>query len=208
MQLTRLFRRCAQDSYLITVIGRDRTHYRRKHESNANARRSGVAGRTVIRWPSNCACPRNAAAQARGLWKQTQYEGQSGSPEEVEIIYQCADEASDKKMQEMAMEMAACTEEPMKRKGNTLVGRNVCTIMGSKVTTDYVITGDLNSKYRIESRSNHDPPLFGQSEGRSVLVAEWQGQCKPGQKPGDMIVQGDDGENTVNMKALPRMAIS
>lgn len=137
-----------------------------------------------------------------GLWKQTQYEGEKGDGQQPEVVYQCADEASDKQLQEMAKKMASCTEEPLKRKGNTMVGRNTCQIMGSKVTTDYVITGDMKTEYRVESRSKHEPPLFGKSQNKSVLVAEWQGPCKPGQKPGDMISQGEDGEETVNMNDL------
>lgn len=137
-----------------------------------------------------------------GLWKQTQHESQNGGSEQVEVIYQCADQASDKKMHQLAKEMGSCTEEPLKRKGETLAGRSVCNLMGSKVAVDYVITGDMDSEYRVETRSKIEPPLFNQSGGRSVLVAQWQGPCKPGQNPGDMIVQGDGGEETLNMNAL------
>lgn len=131
-----------------------------------------------------------------GLWKQTQYDG--GKTQEAEVIYQCVDAASDKKLWDMAKGMGSCTGEPLKRKGKTMVGQNTCEVMGSKVTTDFVITGDMNSEYRIESQSKHEPPLFGQSHTKTLVVAEWQGPCKPGQKPGDMVVQGEE-ESTINI---------
>src|SRR5690554_3139563 len=84
-----------------------------------------------------------------GLWKQTQYEGEKGSAQQPEVSFQCSDEASDQKLRDMAKQMASCKEEPLKRKGDTMVGRNSCQIMGSKVTTEYTITGDTETKYRV-----------------------------------------------------------
>lgn len=135
-----------------------------------------------------------------GLWKQTQYEGKSSQPGEV--VYQCVDAATDEKFRDMARNMASCTEDPVTRKGDTLVGRSVCQIMGAKVTTDYVISGNMKTEFRIESRSTHEPPLFGQSHSESVTVAEWLGPCKPGQKPGDMIIEKDGETETLNLENL------
>lgn len=135
-----------------------------------------------------------------GLWKQTQYEGKNS--QESEVVYQCVDEASDEKFRAMAKNVAACTEEPLKRKGNTMVGRNVCQLMGSKVTTEYVISGNMKTEFRIDSRSRHEPPLFGQAQSETVILAEWQGPCKPGQKPGDMIIEEDGETGTVSMEDL------
>lgn len=138
-----------------------------------------------------------------GLWKQTQYEGRDA--QKTDVIYQCVDEASEKQFQAMAKQMAGggkCTEESTKRKGSTLVGRSVCQIMGSKVTHDYVVSGNMKTEFRVESRSKYDPPLFGEALNESVILAEWQGPCKPGQKPGDMIVEGEDSTETVSMEDM------
>lgn len=142
-----------------------------------------------------------------GLWKQTQYEGNNAQA--AEVIYQCVDEASDEKFRAMAKQMATCTEEPVKRKGNTMVGRSVCKMMGVKVTTDYVISGNMETEFRIDSRSTNEPPLFGVAQSETVILAEWQGPCKPGQKPGDMILEQDGETTTVNvyeMGNLPEMS--
>jgi len=138
-----------------------------------------------------------------GLWKQTQYEGKDAQT--AEVIYQCVDEASDEKFRAMAKKMASCTEEPVKRKGNTMVGRNVCQVMGSRVTTEYVISGNMKTEFRIDSRSTHEPPLFGQAQSETVILAEWQGPCKPGQKPGDMIIEEDGETGTLSMEDLENL---
>lgn len=135
-----------------------------------------------------------------GLWKHTQYEGKSA--QETEVVYQCADQASDAAYRETARKMASCTEEPVQRKGGTLAGRNTCEVMGSRVTTEYVISGDMKTEYRIESRSTHEPPLFGVAQSETVVVAQWQGPCRPGQKPGDMIIAEDGEVSSVSLEQL------
>lgn len=141
-----------------------------------------------------------------GLWKQIHYEGKQIREPDV-VMYQCVDESSDKALRDAAMGMhgGVCQEEEIKRQGNTLVGRNVCQISGSKVTTDYVVSGNLKTEYRVDSRSRNVPPLFGEAESESVILAEWQGACKPGQKPGDMMFEEDGEVRTVSMEDLGNM---
>lgn len=138
-----------------------------------------------------------------GLWKQIQYEGKE--TQAGEVVYQCVDEASDERFRAMASKMASCTEEPVRKKGNTLVGSNVCQVMGSKVTTEYVISGNMKTEFRIDSRSTHEPPLFGQAQNETVLVAEWQGPCKPGQKPGDTFIQEGGETATISMDEMENL---
>lgn len=138
-----------------------------------------------------------------GLWKQTHYEGkQTKEPESV--VYQCVDEASEKAMREAGMNMSGvtCSEDVLQKKGDTLVGRSVCQIAGSQITTDYVISGNFNTRYRVESHSRNEPPLFGEAQSESVILAEWQGACKPGQKPGDMIIEEDGQTHTINLNDM------
>ena len=140
-----------------------------------------------------------------GLWKQTHYEGKQ-TQEPDTVVYQCVDEATDAKFRAMSRQMAgSCTQDEMTRQGNTLAGRNVCQLMGSKVTTEYVVSGNMKTEFRIDSRSKNEPPLFGAAESESVVLAEWQGPCKPGQKPGDMIYEEDGETGTVSMEDLGNM---
>ena len=126
-----------------------------------------------------------------GLWKESMFEGKSAEKPDS-VAYQCVDESSDRRLREMAKKMNACEEGPTVRRGNRITGSNVCRIAGSKVTTEYVITGNMKTEFRVQARSRHEPPLFGTAENETLTVSEWQGPCKPGQKPGD-IVFSDDG---------------
>lgn len=137
-----------------------------------------------------------------GLWKHTQYEGNDRS--DVQVVYQCVDEATEDRFLAMAKHMGSCTEEPMTRKGAALLGSNVCQIMGSKVTTEYVVSGNMKTEFRVESVSTNEPPLFGEARTESLVLMEWQGACKPGQKPGDMLVEQDGELVTFSMDQLER----
>lgn len=138
-----------------------------------------------------------------GLWKESHYENKDS--QNPDVIYHCADHASDEKLRLMAKNMAACEEGPSQRKGNTIVGSSVCQMMGSKVTTRYVVSGDMNTEYRIESTSTYEPPMFGLKENDSVIVSQWQGPCQPGQKPGDMVISEDGQTEVVNAEDLGQM---
>ena len=45
-----------------------------------------------------------------------------------------------------------------------------------------------NTGYRTEIHTTYDPPFMGQRETTTVLSARHVGACKPGQRPGDMIL--------------------
>lgn len=135
-----------------------------------------------------------------GLWKHTLYEGNDRS--DAQVMYQCVDETTEERFLAMAKDMGSCTEEPMKRQGATLLGRDVCQIMGSKVTTEYVVSGNMKTEFRVESVSTNEPPLFGEARSESLVLMEWQGACKPGQKPGDMLVEQDGQLMTFSMEQL------
>lgn len=142
-----------------------------------------------------------------GLWKQTHHDKANAQP--TDVIYQCVDETSDEKFQSMAKAMAGgdnCTEETFERRGDTWVGHSVCQVMGSRVTHDYVVSGNFKTEFRVESRSQYQPPLFGDAQTASVMVAEWQGPCKPGQKPGDMMIEQDGETETINVDDLGGMS--
>jgi hypothetical protein len=47
--------------------------------------------------------------------------------------------------------------------------------------------------------STFEPPLQGRKEMRQTIEARWLGPCKPGQKPGDVFVEGMGGMNINEM---------
>lgn len=153
----------------------------------------------------NMASAQEMPSRQPGLWKQSHYEG--NTTQKPDVVYQCVDAASEEKFRAMAKKMSeqnSCTDNSSK-KGNTVVGTSVCEIMGSKVTSEYVISGNMKTEYRVETRTTHEPPLFGQAKSESVILAEWQGPCKPGQKPGDMIFEEDGETQTISQENMSNM---
>jgi hypothetical protein len=78
----------------------------------------------------------------------------------------------------------------VRREGDKLFVDAVCKLdhTSTTATTHAVVTGNADSAYKVESKSTYDPPLRGNAEGSTVLEARWAGPCKPGQRPGDVIL--------------------
>jgi len=67
-----------------------------------------------------------------------------------------------------------------------------CSAAGMTMTGHYEITGDFDSAFTIHSTTH----VFGGSAGKNgrdmsgKVEAKWLGECKPDQKPGDVIMFG------------------
>ena len=54
-------------------------------------------------------------------------------------------------------------------------------------------------------RTTFDPPMQGMKEMTQKIDARWVGACKPGQKPGDVVMEGRSSMNMQElMKADPQ----
>ena len=67
---------------------------------------------------------------------------------------------------------------------------SLCKLEGTTATTDAVISGDFDSSYRNDMQIRYNPPQHGMSEMKMTQEARWIGPCKPGQKPGDIMMPG------------------
>jgi hypothetical protein len=148
-----------------------------------------------------------------GLWELTMQTESSGGAKAAaaHATQQCIDAASDKALREMGMSMgkSTCSKQDMHAEGSTTVVDSVCTIaMGTgstTATTHSVITGDMNSAYRMVMTSSYSPPMMGRASGEMVMEARWLGPCKPGQRPGDMVMPGGQTMNMLDvMKSQPQ----
>ena len=72
--------------------------------------------------------------------------------------------------------------------GSKVTVHSVCKIEGSTATTDGVFEGAFDSSYKGSMKTRYNPPLQGMSESNMTQQARWLGPCKPGQKPGDVIM--------------------
>ncbi|ADU39655.1 hypothetical protein J2W32_003490 [Variovorax boronicumulans] len=130
-------------------------------------------------------------ARKPGLWEMQTSDG-PGSKGSPQAIQQCIDAATDKMLRDMGQGMGKdmCSKQDMRMEGGKLVIDSVCKIGQTTATSQAVMTGDLSTAYRLESKSTYSPPLMGRAGATTVVEARWVGPCKPDQKPGDMVMNG------------------
>jgi hypothetical protein len=137
-----------------------------------------------------------------GLWEMhTQMDGMPGGPP----MQMCVDPASDNLMQQRAQEKSDCSTMDVKTGAGRTTIHAVCRMQGSTVTTDAVFTGNFESGYKGDMKMRYNPPLQGMSETHMTQEAKWLGPCKPGQKPGDVIMPGMGDFNINEMMNDPRL---
>jgi len=135
-----------------------------------------------------------------GLWEmKNQMEGMPSQG----AMQMCVDQTSDNIMQEKAKERANCSVMDVSRGlGGKMTIHSVCQVDAkTTATTDAVMTGDFDSGYRSDMKIRYTPPMHGMSEMKMVSEAKWLGPCKPGQKPGDIIMPGMPG-GKMNMQEM------
>jgi len=71
-----------------------------------------------------------------------------------------------------------CSESSAAREGDNIVIRSVCPVRTSTVTTEALITGNMDSAYEGQIEANYSPPLYGLSQVKSVVQAKYLGPCK------------------------------
>lgn len=144
-------------------------------------------------------------ARKPGLWElKTHIEGKSAASQ---VMKQCIDEATDAQLQSFGASMSAkmCSEEQVKREGDTIISDTVCRFGPITMRTHSVTTGDFNSAYQTKSTSKQEggptmPGLGG--GGTTVIEARWIGPCETDQRPGDVILANGMKMNIGDMKKL------
>ena len=102
----------------------------------------------------------------------------------------CLDDTVQKEMFDMgagAMK-GMCSKHEFKMSGNRGTGDFICDFGGSRMHSKSTMQMTGNTGYRTEIHTTYDPPFMGQRETTTVLTARHVGACKPGQRPGDMIL--------------------
>ena len=141
----------------------------------------------------------DAPRRRSGLWEvRTQM---AGMPSQGPLLM-CVDQARDNLMQERAREKVDCPVMDVSRGAGKVTIHSVCKLDGTTATTDAVITGDLDNTYRNDMQIRYNPPQRGMSEMKMTQEARWLGPCKPGQKPGGVMVSGMPPVDTGNMQEM------
>jgi hypothetical protein len=131
-----------------------------------------------------------------GLWEmERSSDRQSAQPNRMTM---CLDDSVQREMFEMgagAMK-GLCSKHEFKLSGNRGTGDFVCDMGGSTMHSKSTMVLQGNSAYRTDIDTTYDPPFMGQAHTKTVIAARNLGPCKPGQRPGDMIMPNGQ---TMNM---------
>lgn len=138
-----------------------------------------------------------------GLWEINMR--MEGAPS-MGPMQQCIDQNTDNLMQQQAKKgKTDCSVMDIKPSGNKVSIHTVCKIDGSTATTDGVFEGAFDSSYKGTLKTRFNPPMHGMSESNMTQEARWLGACKPGQKPGDVIMPNMGSVNINEMMKDPKM---
>ncbi|MDH3444419.1 MAG: DUF3617 domain-containing protein [Deltaproteobacteria bacterium] len=139
-----------------------------------------------------------------GLWEIRITSAEAGG---THTIQQCVNEKTDDLMKNDmdGMEKSACSKSTLRKEGDKFVHESVCKVEGSTAKTRAVISGRFDSAYRVDTKSNYEPPMQGMRESSMKMDAKWLGPCKAGQKPGDVVMPGMPNINMDEiMKNMPK----
>ena len=143
-----------------------------------------------------------------GLWEMERSSDRPSSapergPAQPNRTTMCLDDSVQREMFDMgagAMK-GMCSKHDFKLSGNRGTADFVCDIAGSRMHSQSTMVLNGNTGYRTEIRTTYDPPFMGQTENFTVLTARHVGVCKPGQRPGDMVLPNGQ---TINMRDAMR----
>jgi hypothetical protein len=139
-----------------------------------------------------------------GLWEiRMTFEGRKMPPQ---VAQHCIDAESDRQMNAMgnSMQNEACSKRDVTKVAGTIVVDSICNFGGATTTTHGVVSGDFNSAYTVKTESWREggSALPGRKAGeptRMTVEAKWLGACKPGQRPGDIIMHNGMKMNVLDM---------
>ena len=125
-----------------------------------------------------------------GLWDMTMSrEGGTPGPQPGKM-QMCIDEKVDDLTKQIGQSAARemCSKTDFRREGDRIVSDSICKFNQSTVTTHMVLTGKFDSEYQADMQTRFDPPMMGMAQSHTVIKGRWVGPCKPGQRPGDMVL--------------------
>ncbi|WP_051949411.1 DUF3617 family protein [Methylosinus sp. PW1] len=135
-----------------------------------------------------------------GLWRMEHV--MQGAPSPSGGVEMCIDEKTDDIMRQNIGENGPkCEKLSFTRDGDKYRVSSVCKLDKSVTKTEGVFTGSFDSAYRGELHITYTPPIHNLASADMVLEAKWLGPCKPGQKPGDIVMPGLPG-GQMNMQEL------
>ena len=126
-----------------------------------------------------------------GLWEMKM--ARTGSPLPEMTMQHCTDETTDKDMASSFSPMSKeiCSKQDVEKTATGYVTDSECSVAGMSMTSHAEITGDFNSAYTVKTTAHSERgPADLPRDTTMTVEAKWLGACKPGQKPGDIVMPG------------------
>jgi len=125
-----------------------------------------------------------------GLWEMKIARNGSGLPDLT--MQHCTDATTDKDMNNVVSPMAKqiCSKQDLQKTATGYVSDSVCSMGGGTMTAHAEISGDFNSAYTVVTTSHTDAGPTNLRDLTTRIDAKWLGDCKPGQKAGDIVMPG------------------
>ena len=141
-----------------------------------------------------------------GLWEMER--AATSATHQPNRLTMCLDDSVQKDMFDMGVGAMAgmCSKHDFSFSGSRGTGDFICDIGGSRMHSRSTMVLSGNTGYRTEIRTTYDPPFMGQTESTTVLTARHVGACKPGQRPGDMVMPNGQTLNVRDVLGGPKGA--
>ena len=139
---------------------------------------------------SSAAVAQDAPRRKSGLWEISMSSPQMPAPM---VSKQCVDQKTDDLAKRPSRGAEKCSKQSVRREGGSVIVESVCQMEGTTATSRGVFSGDFTSSYKGEMVTKFSPPLHGMAESKMNFQARHAGPCAPGQKAGDVVVEGMPG---------------
>jgi hypothetical protein len=171
--------------------------------------------RQLVLLCSSCclaACLASAPARAdelptrkAGLWEMKVAKVGAVIPEMT--MQHCTDEATDKDMINTVSPLAKqiCTKQDVQKTATGYVTDAVCSVAGVSMTSHSEISGDFNAAYSVTTKSHLDKGPDSLRDTTTKIEAKYLGDCKPNQKPGDIVMPGGFKLNVKDAEKLKNL---
>ena len=126
----------------------------------------------------------------------------TGGAAPTAVMKHCTDETTDRQMSTMFNPLAQqpCPSNDVQKHPDRTTVDSVCRADNKSVTLHSDITGDFVTKYMVVTETKtQEGPDSEPSVTSMTLEGRFLGPCKPGQKPGDVMMAGGLRVNVKNM---------
>ena len=125
-----------------------------------------------------------------GLWEMKLVRTGSAFPEMT--MQHCTDATTDRDMSTASSPLSKeiCSKRDIQQTATGYAIDSVCSVASVSVTSHSDVTGDFNSAYTVKTTAHSEGGALGSRDATTVIEAKWLGECKPGQKPGDIVMPG------------------